>query len=332
MKCITLKNKYSTEVTLSSLGASILDIKTLDYKNELGSIVIVPKDKEKFYTSTSYFGKTIGRTGGRITNGKFALNGKQYQIISNDKNGLHGGNDGLSYKDFDTFESENNEAYLCEFKYFSKDLESGYPGNLNVSVLYKLYKNQNKLDIVYNGECDQDTLLNLSNHSYFNLSGNAKSSVLGQKLVINSDYIGEVDEYLIPTGKNIEVKNTPFDFNNIKEVGKDINEENIQLKYGSGYDHPWILNKKKENDVMFYHKESGRCLEIKTNQKAIVCYSMNFTDDLIMECGRVGKKHDAICFEAQSLPVGYDDCFINDIILRNGEVYDNETIYKFYIK
>lgn len=327
-----LINDNNMLVEVLSLGGVITKIITEDRNGFLENVVLSYKNLEDYYENPSCFGAMIGRTAGRIGGAKFSLNGVEYNLDKNNNgNCLHGGNNSFSKKIWNVETIKNNDYVGLKLSYMSKDLENGYPGNLDLSVYYTL-NNENELKIHYTGKSDKDTIVNMTNHSYFNLSGNAKSSVLGQKLVINSDYIGEVDEYLIPTGKNIEVKNTPFDFNNIKEVGKDINEENIQLKYGSGYDHPWILNKKKENDVMFYHKESGRCLEIKTNQKAIVCYSMNFTDDLIIECGRVEKKHDAICFEAQSLPVGYDDCFINDIILRNGEVYDNETIYKFYIK
>lgn len=327
MKCITLKNKYSTEVTLSSLGASILDIKTLDYKNELGSIVIVPKDKEKFYTSTSYFGKTIGRTGGRITNGKFALNGKQYQIISNDKNGLHGGNDGLSYKDFDTFESESNEAYLCEFKYFSKDLESGYPGNLKVSVLYKLYKNENKLDIVYNGECDQDTLLNLSNHSYFNLNANSGKGILDHTLYINASKMEKL-ENMIPKGiYNCEEK---YSFKKPHKIGDYLFDKEI-IDSANGYDFPYIFDDNNGNKIELYDDVSKRKLIVNTTYPVVVVYTCNYCDDLIINNDRKIKPYDAVCLECMYHPNTINSDFLSEKkdVLKKGKIYNEVISFSF---
>lgn len=327
-----LINDNSMLVEVLSLGGVITKIITEDKNRFLENVVLSYKNLEDYYENPSSFGAMIGRTAGRIGGAEFLLNGEKYNLHkNNNENCLHGGNDSFSKKIWDVETIENDDYVGLKLSYTSEDLENGYPGNLDLDVYYTL-NNENELKIHYTGKSDKDTIVNMTNHSYFNLSGNAKNNVLGQELIINSDYIGEVDEYLIPSGNAIEVKGTPFDFNDAKVVGKDINKENIQLKYGSGYDHPWILNKKKDSDVIFYDKKSGRVLEIKTNQKAIVCYSMNFTDDLTMECGRAGQKHDAICFEAQSIPVGYDDCFIDDIILKAGEVYDNETIYKFYVK
>lgn len=319
-------------VEVLSLGGVITKIMTKDRNGILENVVLAYKNMEDYYDNPSSFGAIIGRTAGRIGRAEFSLNGEKYILHKNNNgNCLHGGDNSFNKKIWNVEYINADDCIGLKLSYRSEDLENGYPGNLDLEVYYIL-NNKNELKIHYTGKSDKDTIVNMTNHSYFNLSGNAKRNILDEKLIINADYIGEVDEYLIPTGKIISVKSTPFDFNNIKAIGKDINEENIQLKYGAGYDHPWILNKKKDSDVILYDKESGRVLDIKTNQKAVVCYSMNFPDDLTMACNRYGKKHDAICFEAQSLPVGYDDCFIDDIILRAGEVYDNETTYKFYVK
>ncbi|MDO4534371.1 MAG: aldose epimerase family protein [Clostridium perfringens] len=327
-----LINDNDMLVEVLSLGGVITKILTKDKNGVLENVVLAYKNLEDYYENPSSFGAMIGRTAGRIGGGEFSLNGKKYNLHKNNNgNCLHGGNDSFAKKIWKV-ENINKDEYVgLKLSYVSVDGENGYPGNLSLDVYYTL-NNYNELKIHYTGKSDKDTIVNMTNHSYFNLSGNEKNNILNQELIINADYIGEVDEYLIPTGKTINVKNTPFDFNSGKLVGKDINEDNVQLKYGSGYDHPWILNKKKDSDVTFYDKESGRVLEIKTNQKAVVCYSMNFNDELIKECGRVGEKYDAICFEAQNLPVGYNDCFIDGIILKAGEIYDNESIYKFYIK
>lgn len=327
-----LINDNSMLVEVLSLGGVITKILTKDKHGVLENVVLAYKDVQAYHENPSCFGAMIGRTAGRIGGAEFTLNGVKYNLHKNNNgNCLHGGDNSFSKKIWNIETIEKQDYVGLKLSYISSDLENGYPGNLALDVYYTL-NNDNELKIHYTGKSDKDTIVNMTNHCYFNLSGNAKSNVLGQELVINADYIGEVDEYLIPSGKKLDVKGTPFDFNTAKLIGKDINEDNIQLKYGSGYDHPWILNKKKDNDVVLYDKESGRTLEVKTNQKAVVCYSMNFPDDLMMECDRLGRKNDAICFEAQNLPVGYDDCFIDDIILKAGEAYDNQTIYKFYIK
>ena len=327
-----LINNNDMLVEVLSLGGVITKILTKDKNGVLENVVLAYKNLEDYYENPSSFGAMIGRTAGRIGGAEFSLNGEIYKLHkNNNENCLHGGNNSFNKKIWKV-ETIKEENYIgLKLSYISPDGENGYPGNLSLDVYYTL-NNYNELKIHYTGKSDKDTIVNMTNHSYFNLSGNEKRNILNEEATINADYIGEVDKYLIPTGKAIDVKGTPFDFNKGKLIGQDINEDNIQLNYGSGYDHPWILNKKKDSDVLLYDKESGRVLEIKTNQKAVVCYSMNFNDDLIKECGGVGAKRDAICFEAQNLPIGYDDCFIEDVVLKAGELYDNETTYKFYIK
>lgn len=194
---IELKNKFQTTVKLCNVGASIYDIKTVDSNNNLESILYTTLDEKDFPLNGSYFGKTIGRTGGRISNNKFTLNGKEYHINSLDPNGLHGGVDSLSFKEFDINTKETDSYYEVIFSYLSKDMESGYPGNLNLKVIYRLYKDINKLELDYEGTTDKDTLLNLSNHAYFNLSGNAKNNINNHELFINSNNM-EVIKNLLP--------------------------------------------------------------------------------------------------------------------------------------
>ena len=175
---ILIENELGTKVTLGNVGASIFDILTKDKKGDLESIIYTPKSKEDFIKERSYLGKTIGRTGGRVSDSKFTLNGKEYRIPSNDKNGLHGGFDGISYKEFDFIKKDKDDYTEVKFSYLSKDLESGYPGDANIIVDYKLYKKENKLSVVYEANSNEDTLMNLSNHTYFNLSGNSKNDIL----------------------------------------------------------------------------------------------------------------------------------------------------------
>ena len=327
MKYITLKNKYKTKVTLSSIGASIFDIKTLDYKGNLGSIVIVPKDINEFNASPSYFGKTIGRTGGRITDGKFKLNGKDYQIISNDKNGLHGGNDGLSYKDFDSNEYEDDEAYICEFKYFSHDLESGYPGNLDITVTYKLYKNLNKLDIIYNGKSDQDTLLNLSNHSYFNLNCDSGNNILNHTLYINSSKMEKLNN-MIPYGIfDCEEK---YSFKKPHKIGDYLFDKEI-ISNTNGYDFPYIFDNDNKNKIELYDDISKRKLIINTSYPAVVVYTCNYCDDVILNNNKKIKPYDAVCLECMYHPNTINSDFLSDKkdILKKGKNYNEVISFSF---
>lgn len=328
---ITLESS-KTKVEILNLGATIKKILTEDSSGNLENIVLTYGKDENYIVNPSSFGATIGRVAGRIGGASFTINNTKYELCKNNNhNCLHGGFLGFSKKiwNYEIEERENEVSVILN--YISKDGEEGFPGELNVEVKYTL-NNKNELKVEYKANTNKDTLINLTNHSYFNLSGDRKENVLNQKLIINGDSICELDEYLIPTGNLINVSNTPFDFRKEKLIGKDIYKENEQLKIGSGYDHPWLLNGKGEYDVLICHEESGRVMEVKTNQKAVVCYSMNFPDELPLEDGKIAKKHDGICFEVQGLPIGYDDCFIEEAILKAGKEYKKETIFRFYVK
>lgn len=326
---IVLEGK-KTKIEFLSLGATIKRILTEDRNGNLENIVLTYSKDEDYIKNPSSFGAVIGRVAGRIGGASFKINNTKYELCKNNNhNCLHGGNIGFSKKNWDYELSESESELSVKFKYLSKDGEEGFPGNLQVFVKYTL-NDKEELKVEYRALTDKDTLINLTNHSYFNLSGNRKNTVLEQELIINGNKICELDEYLIPTGNLINVKDTPFDFREGKNIGKDINVDNKQLKIGSGYDHPWILNGEEEYAVLISDKESGRCMTVKTNQRAVVCYSMNFPDKLPLEDGKVARKHDGICFETQGLPIGYDDCFIEGAILKAGEEYKQETIFKFY--
>ncbi|MDZ4993918.1 galactose-1-epimerase [Clostridium perfringens] len=325
---IILKNdKISVE--LLNQGATIKKIFVEDKDGNKENIVLTYKDDDSYIENPSSLGASIGRVAGRIGNSTFELNGVKYNLDKNNNgNTLHGGYKGFSKKIWDYELNEEKDKSSVTFHCFSEDGEGGFPGNLKVSITYSL-NNRNELAIEYKALSDKDTLVNLTNHSYFNLSGNNKRNVLEQKLYINSEKICQLDENLIPTGNFINVENTPFDFRKFKKIGEDIDKEDEQLKIGSGYDHPWLLNKDNEIDAILLDQISGRIMKVKTNQKAIVCYSMNFPDDLPLENGVVAKKHDGICFETQSLPIGYDDCFLENIVLKENDEYYQKTTFEF---
>ncbi|MPQ43052.1 aldose epimerase family protein [Clostridium tarantellae] len=332
LKIFRLTNKNGMLVEILNLGGIIIKIMVPDKDGILENVVLAYKNIEDYFYNPSSFGCIVGRTAGRIGNANVCIEGVKYNFAKNNNgNCLHGGNEGFSKKFWRGSVEKNKDNSKVILTYKSNDGEEGYPGNLDITVIYEL-NNNNELSIIYKGITDKDTIVNLTNHSYFNLSGNNKNNILNEELLVNSNKICELDEDLIPTGNFIKVKDTPFDFTSFKNIGKDIEDNNIQLKYGNGYDHPWVLNKNEKVAATLYDPVSARCMDVITNQKALVIYSMNFPDKLILENNKVANKRQAICFEAQGLPIGYNDCFIEDTILKVEEEYNNKTIFKFYTK
>lgn len=327
MAFITLKNKFKTEVTLCSIGASIYDIKTKDYKGEVSSIVITPQDKDKFISSTSYFGKTIGRTAGRIKKGEFSLNGEKYIIPSSDPNGLHGGDNGLSFKDFSYDLLETKNFYLCEFDLKVNDLEDGYPGNLNLQIIYKLYKNENKLEINYKGISDKDTLLNLSNHTYFNLNALSGNSILDHTLYINSSKMAKINN-MIP--ESIVDLNKIYSFKFPHKIGDYLFDDEI-IKTANGYDFPYLFDKVEGENIVLFDNVTKKRLKIYTTYPCVVVYTCNYPENTIMNNNRKEKAYDAVCLECSFLPNSINSNFIDDKkdILKKDTLYDQKIIYKF---
>lgn len=322
----------NVSIEVMNLGATLKRILMNDRNGIKENIVLTYGRDEDYFENPSSFGSCIGRVAGRIGNSDFKLGDSKYLLPKNNNgNCLHGGINGFNKKIWSYEVEENTNFCSVKFTYKSKDGEEGFPGDLNVSVKYTL-SNDDILTIEYDAISNKDTLVNMTNHSYFNLSGNNRRNVLDHKLFIDSDKICELDEYLIPTGEFLNVKNTPFDFRDSKAVGKDIYIDNNQIKIGSGYDHPWILNKNCKYDIEIREEESGRKMKISTNQKAVVCYSMNFPDDLKLDIGSKANKYDGICFETQGLPIGYNDCFIDGIILKAGDEYKQKTSFIFEVE
>ncbi|MGM9969420.1 MAG: hypothetical protein ACI35S_03385 [Anaeroplasma sp.] len=323
MEFIELTNNFKTKIILCTVGASIYDIKTADSKGKIGSILITPKNKNEFATTTSYLGKTIGRTGGRISDSKFILNNETYYIPSNDPNGLHGGIDGLSYKEFTYKLDEDFDSYICDFYYFSPDMESGYPGNLSLHVIYKLYKHENKLEINYRGKSDKDTLLNLSNHAYFNLNAESGNNILEHTLYINSSKMEEISNSL---PKGIVDCNKKYSFKIAHKIKDFIFDDEI-INNTNGYDHPYIFDNQSNNQIILYDEASNKKLIVNTTYPAVVVYTSNYPEDLIMNNNRKWKMYDSICLECMYLPNSINSKFIDKKkdILKKDLLY-NETI------
>lgn len=328
---IELTNSLDTIVTLCNVGASIYDIKTIDKDNNIESILYTTNNKMEFPFDNSYFGKTIGRTGGRIKDNKFRLNGKDYHIISKDPNGLHGGIDGLSFKEFD-YKLNNTDDYSeVIFSYISKDLESGYPGNLDLKVIYKLYKRINKLVVKYEASTDKDTLLNLSNHAYFNLSGNAKSDILNHELFINSSKMERIKN-LIP--EEIVDCSKIYSFKEPHKVGDYLFDKEI-INNTNGYDFPYIFDDDSTNEYKVILKEevSKRVMKIKTTYPVVVVYTCNYTGDELMNNKKVMTPYYAICLECMYHPNTINSVFLKDKldVLKKGDKYNEEIEFYFEV-
>ena len=331
MKFITLENKFNTEITLCNVGASIYNIKTLGRYGLSESILVTPLRKNEFIYSNSYFGKTIGRTGGRISNSIFELNSKTYKIKSNDPNGLHGGIDGISMKEFDYLENETRDYYEIIFYYLSPNLESGYPGNLKLDVIYRLYKNENKLSVNYKATTDEDTLLNLSNHSYFNLNSEMGNDILRHKLYINASKMEEIKN-LLPVGI-VDCKDI-YSFKEPHEIGKYLFNSEI-IKNTNGYDFPYIFDDcgLGNENIRLVDNLSGRYVSIETTYPVCVVYTCNYCEDIEVVSNRKMRPYDAVCLECMYHPNTINSSFLSekkDVLTSNRE-YDETIIYKFGI-
>ncbi|MBF8983245.1 galactose mutarotase [Lutibacter sp. B2] len=330
VKRISIKNKKNMEVTLLNYGATIVAIWVPDKNGNMENIVLTHEHIEDYIKNPSYFGAIVGRTSGRIAAGKFVLDKKVYDLNKNyGVNQGHGGFKGFSFQvwDYKILEKENNT--IVEFTYLSKDGEENYPGNLKVKVIYTLTEN-NELWIEYEANTDKKTLCNLTNHSYFNVSGNYKRKVTEQYLKIKSNYFLELNRNQISTGKLIDVKNTPMDFKECKLIGKDIECNYEQLIMTNGYDHTWVLNGKK-NQIEMIDLLSGRKMIITTTYPSVVVYSYNFPNNEKLKYGNIGSKYDGICFETQYEPDGMNHENLTSAILDVGRKYYEKTEYKFSI-
>ena len=321
----TLVNDKGTKVTITNYGGTVTSFVTNDKYGNRSSIIVGFDSLNQYLQKPPYFGALIGRYGNRIGDAKFSLNSKTYQLAANDgKNTLHGGLKGFDKVVWDASVPSDSVPSLS-LKYLSKDGEEGYPGNLNVTVQYTL-TNDDELKIEYNAETDKATPVNLTNHSYFNLSGDINNTILGNTLMIDADHYTPVDSTLIPTGEIKAVKGTSFDFTSPKKIGRD-----IDLVKG-GYDHNWVLNKKDsllQKVAVLSDSISGRSLEVYTTQPGLQFYTGNFLDGkFINRDGKPIKQHTALCLETQHFPDSPNKPNFPSTILKPGEKYHAVTIYK----
>jgi aldose 1-epimerase len=325
----SLENKNGTIVTISNYGGTVTSFVTKDKNGNASSIVVGFDSLQSYLQQPPYFGALIGRYGNRVGNAKFTLDGVTYKLAANNgKNHLHGGLKGFDKVVWDA-RVPNDSVPSLTLKYLSKDGEEGYPGNLNVTVQYTL-TNDDGLEIEYNAETDKATPVNLTNHSYFNLTGDVSNTILNHSLMIDADHYTPVDSTLVPTGEIKSVKGTPFDFTTAKKIGRDIDSVK------GGYDHNWVLNKKDtslQKVAELSDSVSGRTLEVYTTQPGLQFYTGNFLDGkFINRDGKPLNLHTALCLETQHFPDSPNKPNFPSTILRPGEKYHEVTIYKVKLK
>jgi aldose 1-epimerase len=325
----TITNANGMQVSLINYGGTITKLTAPDKNGNMGDVVLGYESLDGYLQKTNpYFGALIGRYGNRIAKAKFSLDGKLYTLAANNNgNTLHGGNKGY---DKVVWNAEKQGDSSLKLTYQSKDGEEGYPGNLNVTVVYTLTAD-NALKIDYTATTDKATPVNLTNHAYYNLSAGTDSTILNHELQINADRYTPVDSLLIPTGQIASVKGTPFDFTTMKPVGRDI----AQVK--GGYDHNWVLNKNGnslEKIATLYHPASGRAMDVYTTEPGLQFYSGNFLDGTLNNTKGGAKyvQHAALCLETQHFPDSPNHPNFPGTILKPGETYKSTTVYKFSTK
>ncbi len=329
----TLRNAGGMKVTITNYGGTVTSIQVMDRNKKFGDVVLGFANVEGYEQklNTAYFGALIGRYGNRIAHGTFTLDGHQYHVPLNDgPNALHGGLRGFNKKIWEAKDVSSAGEPALELHYLSRDGEEGFPGNLSVTVRYTL-DGQNGLHIDYSATTDKDTVLNLTNHSYFNLAGAGSETVLQHKLMLAADRYTPVSSSLIPTGAIENVAGTPLDFRKSTTIGARINENNEQLKYGIGYDHNFVLNSTQLSAVAAKVEEptSGRVLEVFTTQPGVQFYTGNHLDGKVHGMGGVYRYRSALCLETQHFPDSPNQPKFPSTVLHPGEPYHYTTIYRF---
>lgn len=328
----TLKNKSGSEAIFTNYGGRLVSLLVPDKQGKMVDVVVGFKSVGDYEKSTEpYFGATIGRYGNRIAKGKFTLEGKTYSLFTNNgQNTLHGGKKGYQYVVWDARQPNANTLVL---NYLSKDGDENFPGNLNVKVTYTL-TDDNELKMDYEATTDKTTVVNLTNHAFFNLNGDGSGEILNHEVQIYADEYTPVDSTLIPTGKIEKVKGTPFDFTTATTIGARINDKNEQLTFGKGYDHNYVLNKTKAMG-MFHAAtvkgdQSGVIMDIYTQEPGLQFYSGNFMQS--KNTFKTGAKDDfrtAIAMETQHFPDSPNQPVFPSTVLKPGQVYKTSSIYKF---
>ncbi len=331
-----LRNNQGNEVAITNYGGAIVAIMVPDKDGKHANVIQGHDNIQDVINSPEPFlSVLIGRFGNRIKQGKFILNGKEYQLAVNDGNNhLHGGPTGFHAHVWDAMQVHQNAVVL---KYTSPYGEEGFTGELNVWVAYT-FTDDNELVIKYQATTNKLTIINLTNHGFFSIQGiaNPTPSIENQICQVNADFFIPIDKESIPTGEILKVEGTPFDFRKEKSIGQDINADDEQIKNGSGFDHCYVLNKKEEGELSFAAKikdpVSGRTMEVYTTEPGLQMYTGNFLAGISGQHGATFPRRSAVCFEAQHFPDSPNRHYFPSVRLKPGDTYTQKTIYKFGVE
>ncbi|MBM7703077.1 aldose epimerase family protein [Metabacillus iocasae] len=328
----TLVNDKGMTVTCLDYGCIITRILTPDRFGNMENVVLGYDHLEEYIPNPAYLGAIVGRVAGRIAGGSFELDGQHVELVKNHGNNhLHGGTKGISHRVWKADIMEEEEQVGIRFTYISPDGEEQYPGTVSLSVTYTV-TNKNELIMTYDGLSDQKTLLNMTNHTYFNLSGNLKRDIKNHELKLNSEKFLELNEEFIPTGAFLDVEGTPFDFREFQPIGKGMDSTHLQIQLvGNGFDHPFLLNEGEDNAVELVEPQSGRTLSIETDQVGLVMYTGNFLPSASMR-GVQCRPYLGVCFETQGLPDAIHHNHFPSIEVEAGVPYKAKTIVRFGVR
>ena len=332
VELFTFTREGAPKIAITNLGGHIVSILAPDRGGKVADVTLGYAGFDGYLADTSYFGSVVGRYANRIAKGRFTLDGKAYTLATNNgPNALHGGPTGFQKRLWAAKVVSGPDGDALELTYVSKDGEEGYPGTLTAKVVYSL-RADGGLVIDYTATTDAPTIVNLTNHAYFNLAGEGEGTVLGHELQIEADAYTPVDPTLIPTGERRPVEGTPFDFRKPVAIGARIDAADEQLKAGGGYDHNYVLRGKKGDlrlAARVVEPKSGRALEVFTTEPGIQLYSGNFLDGSVT--GKSGKpyvKRGALCLETQHYPDSPNQPGFPPVVLRPGETYRHTTVYR----
>jgi aldose 1-epimerase len=328
-----LSNKNGVEAAITNYGGTVVSLKVPGRNGKFDDVVLGYDNLDGYATGKAYIGATVGRYANRIAHATFTLDGTTYTLAKNDgDNHLHGG---FSKRVWTAKDVSSSAGQALELTYLSKDGEEGFPGNLAVKVVYTLTE-QNELKIDYSATTDKDTVLNLTNHAYFNLAGQGNGDILQQQIMIKADRFTPIDATSIPTGELRSVKGTPFDFANLSAIGARIDQNDEQLKLGNGYDHNWVLNNKMPGSLFLaaeaYDPHSGRVVEVLTTEPGIQLYTGNFLDGIHGRDGKVYNRRFAFCLETQHFPDSPNKPNFPSTELKPGQPFQSTTVYRFSTK
>jgi len=331
VNAFTLTNDSGMSVTCLNYGCIITKIFVPDRNGAMENVVLGFDSVEDYLQYSPYFGAVVGRVAGRIKGAAFELDGEVFSLTENENgNHLHGGIKGFSHVIWEAADFRDDAGIGITFTHQSSDGEEGYPGHLNVKVTY-LLTNDNELTISYEAQSDQKTIINLTNHTYFNLSGDVKADILNHQLTMNSQAILELDEQLLPTGRVLDITDTAFDFREgrlLKDGTDSTHPQNVLA--GNGYDHPFVLNGEGERDITLVDSESGRTLRVETNQPSVVVYTSNQLEGNFQISGVQARKYLGVCLETQGYPDAIHHPHFPSVVVDKDETYQSMTTYHFF--